>query len=88
MLKHTLGLALFITMIFDTAVAKDFYRFTGGPTGGSFQLYASLSVSLSEEISGLKVSPQASAGSISTENLRRGTQVGLTSELSIPETYI
>ncbi|NRA66896.1 MAG: TAXI family TRAP transporter solute-binding subunit [Pseudobacteriovorax sp.] len=52
------------------AWGKDFYRFTGGPTGGTFQLFSSsLSVFLSDQLKDMKVSNQASAGS--TENLRR-----------------
>lgn len=54
----------------ELAAKTKFLKFTGGPTGGTFQLFSnSLSVRLSEKLPGVRVSNQASAGS--TENLRK-----------------
>ena len=54
----------------STAYSKDFLKFTGGPTGGTFQYFSNaISVYLSKNMKGTKVSNQASNGS--TENLRK-----------------
>ncbi|MDT8448473.1 MAG: TAXI family TRAP transporter solute-binding subunit [bacterium] len=53
-----------------TAQAADFLKFTGGPSGGTFQYFSSgMSGYLSKETKGLKVSNQASRGSV--ENIRK-----------------
>ena len=52
------------------APTKRFLKFTGGPSGGTFQFFSNgISVYLSKHIPNLKVSNQASQGS--TENLRK-----------------
>lgn len=68
MLGWIVGLSLL--WVSGAAQGKAFLRFTGGPSGGTFQYFANgISARLSKQDPDLKVSPQASAGS--TENLRR-----------------
>lgn len=52
------------------AAETQFLKFTGGPSGGTFQYFSNgMSVRLSKQLEGIKVSNQASNGS--TENLRK-----------------
>lgn len=50
--------------------AKDFLKFSGGPSGGTFQYFSNgMAIRLSKNIPDLKVSNQASRGSV--ENIRK-----------------
>ena len=52
------------------AFAKDFIKFSGGPSGGTFQYFSNgMAIRLSKQIPSLKVSNQASRGSV--ENIRK-----------------
>ncbi|MDX2471077.1 MAG: TAXI family TRAP transporter solute-binding subunit [SAR324 cluster bacterium] len=52
------------------ALAKDFLKFSGGPSGGTFQYFSNgMSIYLSKELKNTKVSNQASRGSV--ENIRK-----------------
>lgn len=57
-------------LIFPSAQAAEFLKFSGGPSGGTFQYFSSgMSGFLSKQIKGVKVSNQASRGSV--ENIRK-----------------
>ncbi len=59
----------FIASLSDT-VAKDFLKFTGGPSGGTFQYFSNgIALRLSKNIVDLRVSNQSSKGSV--ENIRK-----------------
>lgn len=50
--------------------AKDFLKFTGGPSGGTFQYFSNgIALRLSKNIPGLRISNQSSKGSV--ENIRK-----------------
>ena len=70
MRRSLLLMALGMMVWSAAASAKEYVRFTGGPSGGTFQYFSNgISVWLSENLDGVRVSNQGSAGS--TENLRR-----------------
>ena len=51
-------------------IAKDFLKFSGGPSGGTFQYFSNgMAIRLSKKIPDLKVSNQASRGSV--ENIQK-----------------
>ena len=52
------------------AIAKEFLKFTGGPSGGAFQYFSNgIALRLSKNVKELRVSNQASKGSV--ENIRK-----------------
>ena len=68
----TKKLALLSVILFSSSpsLAKQYFRFTGGPTGGTFQIFAnSIATFINQNDKDVKFSVQASGGS--TENLRR-----------------
>ena len=62
--------SLLLLSVSTASYGKEFLKFTGGPTGGTFQYFSNaISVYLSKNLDDTKVSNQASNGS--TENLRK-----------------
>ena len=54
----------------SVCMAKDFLKFTGGPSGGTFQYFSNgIALRLSKNIADLRVSNQSSKGSV--ENIRK-----------------
>ncbi len=65
-----LHLLVFVCLIGPDIEAKEFLKFTGGPGGGTFQYFSNgISLRLSKNIDGLRVSTQSSKGSV--ENIRK-----------------
>jgi len=68
--KRLIFAALILTIAAPVGLAKDFLKFTGGPSGGTFQYFSNgMAIHLSKHIPNLKVSNQASRGSV--ENIRK-----------------
>lgn len=68
--KSVLLAALLLLIAAPITFAKDFLKFTGGPSGGTYQYFSNgMAIRLSKKIPNLKVSNQASRGSV--ENIRK-----------------
>ncbi len=62
-----------ISAAVSDCTAKDFLKFTGGPSGGTFQYFSNgIALRLSKNIADLRVSNQSSKGSV--ENIRKVDQ--------------
>jgi uncharacterized protein len=68
--KTVLSIFLVALLLEPVLFAKEFLRFSGGPSGGTFQYFSSgIALRLSKNIAGLRVSTQSSKGSV--ENIRK-----------------
>ncbi len=68
--KSLIAIAALMMALTPVTFAKDFLKFSGGPSGGTYQYFSNgMAIYLSKNISNLKVSNQASRGSV--ENIRK-----------------
>ncbi|MBU2649152.1 TAXI family TRAP transporter solute-binding subunit [bacterium] len=68
--KSIIAIAVLMMAITPVTFAKDFLKFSGGPSGGTYQYFSNgMAIYLSKHIPDLKVSNQASRGSV--ENIRK-----------------
>lgn len=68
--KTLVAIAALMLALTPVTFAKDFLKFSGGPSGGTYQYFSNgMAIYLSKHIPNLKVSNQASRGSV--ENIRK-----------------
>jgi len=68
--KIALLIAASFMMFIPVGFTAEFVKFSGGPSGGTFQYFSNgMAIRLSEKLPGIKVSNQASRGSV--ENIRK-----------------
>lgn len=68
--KMIVFFSLLVLMALPVAYAKTFLKFSGGPSGGTYQYFSNgMAIRLSKKLTDVKVSNQASRGSV--ENIRK-----------------
>ncbi|MDH5560041.1 MAG: TAXI family TRAP transporter solute-binding subunit [Deltaproteobacteria bacterium] len=69
-IRHLTLFILAVALLAPAGFAKEFLSFTGGPSGGTFQYFSNgMAIRLSKQIPDIRVSNQASRGSV--ENIRK-----------------